>query len=215
MTFKDFFGKLTSRYLWGHLFAMVLVVALLLTGLYFFLDFYTQHGKTVAVPDVKGQACGVAVRKLEAAGMRVVVSDTGYVARLAADVVLDQSLAPGTQVKLRRIVYLTVNAASPRAIALPDIADNCSLREAMMRLRALGFSIGPVKKITGDRDWVYGVEVNGRSVHAGERISVGKPLTLLVGDGESEEVFNGNDSLDALYFDNDSLAPEPLEELPE
>lgn len=200
MTFKNFFSKLTSRYLWGHLTAMALVVAGLVVGLLFFLDFYTHHGDTIAMPNVCGERSEVAMRKLEALGLRVEVSDTGYNARLAADIVLAQNIDPGTPIKPNRLLLLTINAAGPRTIPLPDVADNSSLREAEMRLTAIGFRLGPIKRVSGERDWVYGVEVGGRSIRPGQRISVNTPLTLLVGDGGNEEVFNGNDSLDYLYF---------------
>lgn len=200
MTFKAFFSKLISRYLWGHLLAMGSIVVLLVVGLFLFLDAYTHHGYTIPMPNVEGERSDVAQRKLEALGLRVEVSDTGYNARLAANVILAQSIAPGTPVKPNRLLFVTINAASARTIPLPDLADNCSLREAEMRLSALGFRLAPVKRVSGERDWVYGVEMRGQSLRPGQRISVESPLTLLVGDGRGEEVFNGNDSLDYLYF---------------
>ena len=51
MTFKEFFHKLTSRYLWGNLIAMALVLVALVLGLFLFLNAYTHHGETVVVPD--------------------------------------------------------------------------------------------------------------------------------------------------------------------
>ena len=208
MTFRTFFQKLTSRYLWGNLLAMGIVLASIGTGFYFFLDFYTYHGQTIEVPDVRGQSSEVAQRKLRAAGFQVEVSDTGYMPRLAGDLILDQQPLPGTPVKLNRVIYLTVNASSARTIALPDIADNCSLREAKMRLSAMGFKLGAVRRVTGDRDWVYSIEVAGKTVHTGDRIPINQPLILLVGDGADEEIFNGNDSLDQLIHGHDSVVYE-------
>lgn len=203
MTFKELFQKLTSRLLWGNLLAMAAVVAAIIVGLFAFLDYYTYHGKTVTMPDVRGQRSEVATRKLEAMGFRVEVIDTGYNSSLAADVILDQNLRPGMEVKYNRLVHLVVNSATPRQIPLPDIADNCSLREAVARLEAVGFKLAPIKRVAGDRDWVYSVEVGGRTVRAGDRLSVNHPITLVVGEGQEEEIFNGNDSLDQLYFHND------------
>lgn len=210
MTFSDFFSKLTGRILWGNLIAMAMTLALVIFGLFVFLDHYTHHGQTVTVPDVKGQRCEVAVRKLESLGMRVEVSDTGYNIRLAADVILDQNLRPGTEVKLNRLIRLVVNAASARKVALPDIADNCSFREAQIRLESVGFKLAPVKRIVGDKDWVYRIEVLGREVRAGDRLGINLPITLVVGDGEDEEVFNGNDSLDKLYFQDELLSDDVI-----
>ena len=204
MTFKEFYQRLTGRYLWGNLLAMFITLVVVVVGLFVFLHFYTYHGETIAGPDVRGQRAEVAIRKLEAMGMRAEVVDTGYNPRELADVILDQDLLPGYEVKMNRLIHLTVNAGSPRPVALPDIADNCSLREAKMRLEVLGFRLTPIRRIRGDRDWVYAVEARGKEVRTGERLNVNIPLTLVVGDGAEEEVFNGNDSLDRIYFSHDT-----------
>ena len=70
MTFKEFFHKLTSRYLWGNLIAMALVLVALVLGLFLFLNAYTHHGETVVVPDLRGQRCEVAINRLRQLGLR-------------------------------------------------------------------------------------------------------------------------------------------------
>lgn len=212
MTVKEFYQRITGRYLWGNLLAMLLTLVVVIVGVFVFLNFYTHHGETIAVPDLRGQRTEVAMRKLEALGMRGEVVDTGYNPRELADVILDQDLEPGYQVKVNRLIRLTVNAASPRPVTLPDIADNCSLREAKMRLEILGFRLTPIRRIRGDLDWVYAVEVRGKEVRKGDKLNVNIPLTLVVGDGTEDEVFNGNDSLDRLYFSRDTTSISTIEE---
>ena len=212
MTVKEFYQRITGRYLWGNLLAMLLTLVVVIVGVFVFLNFYTHHGETIAVPNLRGQRTEVAMRKLEALGMRGEVVDTGYNPRELADVILDQDLDPGYQVKVNRLIRLTVNAASPRPVTLPDIADNCSLREAKMRLEILGFRLTPIRRIRGDLDWVYAVEARGKEVRKGDKLNVNIPLTLVVGDGAEDEVFNGNDSLDRLYFSRDTTSTSTIEE---
>lgn len=212
MTVKEFYQRITGRYLWGNLLAMLLTLVVVIVGVFVFLNFYTHHGETIAVPDLRGQRTEVAMRKLEALGMRGEVVDTGYNPRELADVILDQDLEPGYQVKVNRLIRLTVNAASPRPVTLPDIADNCSLREAKMRLEILGFRLTPIRRIRGDLDWVYAVEARGKEVRKGDKLNVYIPLTLVVGDGAEDEVFNGNDSLDRLYFSRDTTSTSTIQE---
>jgi len=212
MTVKEFYQRITGRYLWGNLLAMLLTLVVVIVGVFVFLNFYTHHGETIAVPDLRGQRTEVAMRKLEALGMRGEVVDTGYNPRELADVILDQDLEPGYQVKVNRLIRLTVNAASPRPVTLPDIADNCSLREAKMRLEILGFRLTPIRRIRGDLDWVYAVEARGKEVRKGDKLNVNIPLTLVVGDGTEDEVFNGNDSLDRLYFSRDTTSTSTIQE---
>ncbi|RKV78345.1 MAG: PASTA domain-containing protein [Alloprevotella sp.] len=212
MTVKEFYQRITGRYLWGNLLAMLLTLVVVIVGVFVFLNFYTHHGETIAVPNLRGQRTEVAMRKLEALGMRGEVVDTGYNPRELADVILDQDLEPGYQVKVNRLIRLTVNAASPRPVTLPDIADNCSLREAKMRLEILGFRLTPIRRIRGDLDWVYAVEARGKEVRKGDKLNVNIPLTLVVGDGTEDEVFNGNDSLDRLYFSRDTTSTSTIQE---
>ena len=85
-------------------------------------------------------------------------------------------------------------------MAIPDVVDNCSYREAEAKLISLGFKVLPPQYVTGEKDWVYGVSCNGRKVSTGERISIEQPLTLLVGSGqygadEELNVIGGDDAM--------------------
>lgn len=208
MTIAQFFKKIFSKLLIGNCLGIVVVTLLLMLGTLLFVNIYTRHGKEVTMPDICGQNEEVATRKLEALGFIVQVSDTGYVYRAAPFAVLEQSIKPGEKVKPGRIVYLTINADGPRKVAIPDVADNCSRREAEDKLRVLGFKLAATEYIQGDPEWVYGVKVNGKEVKAGEKVSVNSPITLVVGAGGLEDEYNGNDSLDYIL---NAPAEEPLE----
>ena len=192
MKTSEFFGKFKSGYLWGNLLAMAVLVALLVLGVKYGLDIYTHHGESLTIPNVKHKAFKDAERILDDLGIIVVVSDTGYVKTLPPDVVLEQSIEPGEHVKSGRIIYLTVNALRTPTITLPDIIDNSSLREAMAKLTAMGFKLGQPEYIPGEKDWVYGILVNGRHVVAGDRISIDDTLIIQVGNGQMSE----SDSVD-------------------
>ena len=198
MSINEFFKKIFSPLLMGNCLGIVLVSVVLLIGALFFLNSYTRHGDSVEIPDVRGLDEQTAKTKLEAVGLLAEVTDTGYVYRATPYSVLEQSLLPGEKVKPGRTLYLTINADGPRKIALPDVADNCSRREAEDKLKVLGFKLGATEYIVGDPEWVYGIKVNGRDVSAGTRVSVNTPVVLVVGAGGLEEEYNGNDSLDYL-----------------
>ena len=189
---------------------MVLVVVLFFFGALAFIDFYTLHGEEVEVPKLTGVSEQIAYSKLKALGLKAEVRDTGYVHKAAPFEVLEQSIKPGTKIKPGRTIYLTINSNGSKRIELPDLADNCSRREAEDKLKTLGFKLGATEFIIGDPDWVYEVKVNGKTVKAGTRISVDLPITLVVGKGGLEDEYNGNDSLDYIFnapFETD----EPLE----
>lgn len=198
MTIALFFKKIFSRLLVGNCLGIIITTILLVTGSMIFIHFYTRHGQEVTMPDICGQSEDVATRKLEALGFTVEVNDTGYVYSAAPYTVLEQSVRPGEKVKAGRVINLTINADGPRKVALPDVADNCSRREAEDKLKVLGFKLAATEYVQGDPDWVVDVKVNGKSVKAGDKISVSSPITLVVGVGGNDEEYNGNDSLDYI-----------------
>lgn len=183
---SEFFGKFMSRYLWGNICAMVIVVVVACAGVKYGLDVYTHHGESIPVPDVRRKSFTDAKYLLEDAGMQVVVSDTGYVRNLPPDCILEQSPEPGTNVKSGHVIYLIVNASHTPTITVPDIIDNSSLREAMAKLTAMGFKLTQPEYIDGEKDWVYGLTVKGKHVVAGDKVSVNDYITILVGNGQRD-----------------------------
>lgn len=184
MKAKDFFSKFTSLFLWGNLLAMVLVVIVLGLAVKYGLDAYTRHGEGVKVPKLEGMLYANASSLLEGDGLRIMVSDSGYNKKLAANCILAQSPGPGSFVKEGHVVYVTVNSPSSPTFAIPDVVDNSSFREAEAKLMALGFKLQPPQYVSGEKDWVYGILCRGRRVSTGDYVSIETPLTLLVGSGQ-------------------------------
>ena len=196
---SEFFRKFTSRYLWGNICAMVLVVVLACVGVKLGLDVYTHHGESIPIPDVRHKTFADAQYLLSEAGLQIVVSDTGYVRNLPPDCILEQSPQPGERVKSGHIIYVTVNASHTPTLTVPDVIDNSSLREAMAKLTAMGFKLTQPEYVDGEKDWVYGITVKGRHVVAGDKVSVNDYLTIQVGNGQRDS------TEDVDYID----APEP------
>lgn len=207
MKTSEFFGKFKSGYLWGNLLAMAVVVVLLLVGVKDALDVYTHHGESLTVPSVKHKKYKDAERILDDLGLVVVVSDTGYVKTLPPDVILEQSIEAGEKVKSGRIIYLTVNALKTPTITLPDIIDNSSLREAMAKLTAMGFKLAMPQFVPGEKDWVYGVLVGGKSVVTGSKISVEDSLVIQVGNGMRDASDSVN-YIDPIYPEEEDAIDE-------
>ena len=189
MKTKEFFGKIFSAYLFGHLLAMAIVIVLLCFGVKYGLEWYTHHGEGISVPKVEGMIYANARTLVEQNGLNIMVTDSGYNKRLPANCILAQSPGEGMKVKSGHTVYVTVNAPSSPTFAIPDVVDNSSYREAEARLTAIGFRLLPPKKVTGEKDWVYGIISRGRRVSTGDMVSIDSPLTLIIGSGmyDSEE----------------------------
>ena len=211
MNAKILFGKFKSGYLLGHLLAMVLVVVLFCLGIWYGLRLYTHHGEGIVIPDLSGMNSMQARELLEANELYMVVNDSGYNKRKPAETILAQLPAAGMKVKAGRTIYVTVNSLQSPSIALPDLIDNSSYREAEARLKALGFKLQETKVIEGEKDWVYGIQANGHNLESGDMVSIETPLTLVIGRGMYGEEDELMDEDDILYDEEDDDVDDFLE----
>jgi hypothetical protein len=189
--------KIFSPVVWGNLLAMCLFVALVITGFWYGTKVYTRHGEIITVPNVTRIQHEDAVLMLEQFELKAVVSDSGYNRNLAPGSVLMQQPIAGAEVKAGRKIYLTINSTSGPTLTMPDIADNCDVYEAEIRLRTMGFKIGPKEYAEGDKDWVLGVKCRGKEVRASERVPAEAPIVLVVGNSLTEDEKWAEDSLAA------------------
>ena len=187
-----FVKKILSKYLWGNIAAMIVVVLILMLGVKFGIDIYTHHDEAIEIPNIKHKSFDEAKDILESLHLKIEVSDTGYVKKLPPDCILEQLPGAGTKVKSGHIIYVIINSSNTPTLTIPDIIDNSSLREAEAKLTAMGFKIGSPQYVAGEKDWVYGLKAGGRQVVAGQRVSVEQTLTIIVGNGMRA----GSDSVD-------------------
>lgn len=183
VTFKEFFSFKNNRFFWLNIIIMIIVlIAAPLIALQW-LDDYTRHGQAVVVPDVKGMTLRLAENELDKQTLKSIIIDSSYVKGMPPGAILEQNPSGGSKVKEGRTVYLTINTESAPKIAVPDVMDNSSLRQAEAKLRALGFKLTDPEYISGEKDWVYSVKYRGRTLKAGEKIPHEAVVTLCVGDG--------------------------------
>lgn len=177
---------MTRGMFWINIAAMVLVIVLAVFLTMRWTDRYTQHGKAILVPDVTGIDEPEAIAALKAKNLKGVSYDKTYVKDVPAGVVVAQRPEADAKVKRGRTIYLTLSSGNEPMVALPDIADNSSLRQASSQLRAAGFTLTPNDTIRGELDWVYKVRYNGQEVRGGDLIPEGASITLVVGNGQKE-----------------------------
>ncbi len=211
MTVKDFFSFKANKYFWVNLIAMVVVVCVLLFIVLKGLDIYTRHGEAVVVPDVKGMQMEEAEAFLRNHGLACVVSDSSYVKNKPAGSILDLTPGAGQKVKEGRVIYLTINALNIPLRAVPDVADNSSVRQAQARMLAIGFKLTENELVNGEKDWVYGVKYKGRQLVTGEKVPAGATLTLMVGSGDLQDELSG-DSTEVSGTTEDAPAPATTDE---
>lgn len=183
MTIKEFFSFKTNRYFWMNVLVIVAIASMLIFGVLKGIDVYTQHGESVLVPSVKGMTEDEARMMLRNRGLDCMVVDSTYEKGKPSGCIVEQNPAEGQHVKGGRTIYLTINSLNIPMITLPDVADNGSVRQATAKLISAGFKLTADEPVNGDKDWVYGVKLNGRQLMIGEKVPTGATLTLMVGNG--------------------------------
>lgn len=200
MTLKAFFTKLASKVIWLNLLGMAVLVGAIAFGVWKGLEIYTRHGEAVNVPDVKRMPLNDAVYTLNRHGLQAEVVDSAYSRKQNPGTVLDQNKQAGAVVKPGRTIYLTLATRNAPLRTLPNISDNCSLREAEAKLKAVGFKLAPCEYIDGEADWVYRVKSGGHIVENGQRVDPEVPIVLVVGRG-----YDGGNELDELMSETNGF----------
>lgn len=163
------------------------------------LDSYTQHGKVIAVPDVCGMQLGDAAEALRGKNLDFEIVDYKYVKGVDEDQVLEQRPLANANVKKGRKIELTMSSSHVPTQIIPDVIDNCSLREAEARLRAAGFKLGTSIKVKGEADWVYSLMMGRDTLRNGMSIPAGSTVVLVIGSGEDKEA--GEPIVDESWFE--------------
>ena len=179
--------KSTKRIILINLAAMiaVIVAAPLLTLNW--LDSYTMHGKAIEVPDICGLTLDEGAKRLGDKLLGYEIVDYKYQKDAAENEILEQRPAGLSKVKKGRKIQLTLASNKEPTMALPDVIDNCSLREAEARLRAAGFKLTEHVTIKGEKDWVYSIMAGKDTLQSGAQVALGSTLTIVIGSGNEEE----------------------------
>jgi len=179
---KDTFGGFLLKNL---LIAIGIFVALAWIAL-ISMDFYTHHGESEVMPDLRGSYVEEAELVLAKQGLYPVVIDSVYVRDKKLGTIVDQIPAPNSTLKSNRPVYLIINSRQVRQVPLPDVSD-VSYRQADAMLQAIGLSVGNVEYTPSEyKDLVTDVKYKGRSILPGTRVPEGSALVLVVGSGLGE-----------------------------
>ena len=171
-----------------NLLGMVAAVTLVPYFALRWLDSYTNHNETYKVPDVCGIQLEDAIDVLAANKLNYTIVKSSYQENAQVDEVLVQYPSAGSDVKEGRKVGIIINNAEKPKRTVPSVIDNRTYREAESHIKAAGFVIGTVDSIPGEKDWVYELRYNGKSLVNGEAIPQGSTLTVIIGNGRPEAV---------------------------
>ena len=207
------------KFIFSKLFLVNLAIATALAipavvGLYFWLDYQTEHGITVETPDLTGLRMNELEAMADTLEVELVVVDSVYSEDFPRGTVADQDPKPGSSVKRGRKIYLTVNALLPKQVVVPDVK-NLSLRQAKAVLESVGLRLGGLKYQPDiAKNAVLEQKINGRTVKKGTLAFSGTVVDLVLGDGLSNTrvlipyllYYNLQEAIDRLNLSSLNLA---------
>lgn len=188
----------------ANILAMIIIALALVLITFRWINKYTLHGQYIEVPDLSGMFEEEAGKALAAQGLKYEVSEYKYNKMIVECGVIEQKPKPGSYVKQGRKVYLTLNSGKEPLRAVPDVADNSSIRAAESKLRAAGFKLTRTIYVDGDLDWVYEIRYQGQKIEAGTELPEGSTLTIVAGNGNPVEYIEEVDSttvIDSDFFE--------------
>ena len=156
-------------------------------GLWFFYSYLpsaTHHNETVTVPDLEGIHLDNIDEFLTQRNLNYeVLTDSGFTDAFDPKTVLVQYPLAGSKVKENRKIFLTLNATNPPKVKMPALVDG-SVKNAQLVLESYGLELGSIEYVPDlAQNAVLEQRYDGQQIAAGEMISKGTRIDLLVGDG--------------------------------
>ena len=167
-----------------HLLYMLAVSIVIVFLCFMFIKIVARQGKEYELPDLRG----IALSQLEeenVLSLRYVVIDSIYDEEKEGGIVVQQDPKPGTMIKTRRKVYVTVTSYAPSDVVLPELS-NMTVRSAVSALEAAGLRCGRLRFVDSPyRNVILETTSKGKMVYAGQKMNQNDVVDLTVGMGET------------------------------
>lgn len=171
---KSFFKNLGVMILLGIMMIFVLIKA---------LDFYTDNGAFVIIPNIESCDSDSLMVLSSTDYLQYEITDSTYAADKIPGVVLRQHPTSGARVKKGRTVYLSIVAKTPEMVAMPNLID-LSLRRAIDVLQHALFEVKNIEYINDIAlNAVLKQQINQKDVAPDSLLRSRTKISLIVGNG--------------------------------
>lgn len=184
-------------------FAIIVILGFLLLK---FLDFKTNHGEEIEVPDLSKMQITIADDRLNGLGLELILLDTvDFRKDMPPYSIVEQDPKSGSTVKDGRKIYVKINAGGYTNVILPDF-DEKTYRQISANLKSMGLKEGKITyRPNIAKDIVLGLTQNGKSLKKGDKVKKNSTIDFILGDGK--EIFDGTNLGD--------MPTEPIDSLPD
>jgi eukaryotic-like serine/threonine-protein kinase len=170
----------------------IVVAALIFTGLVWltfrWLEYHTNHGQEIEVPNVMNNNVHQAIKTLEQTGLTYEVDSFKYDPKYKPLQVLQVYPAPGSRVKNGRAILLKVNPKTWAKVAVPDLTDRY-VQLAYRQLDLIGLKVADtLYEPSQAKDVVVRLELNGQGLKPGTLLAKFTAVNVVVGLGPQKNV---------------------------
>lgn len=152
------------------------------------LEFHTNHGEEIQVPNVVNMKVHQAIEVLDDQGLEYEVDSFKYDPKFKPYQVLQIYPSPGSRVKDGRTIVLKVNPKTYAPVAVPDVLDRYKYL-AFRKFDLLGLKVGDtIYEPNIQKDAVIRMMFNGRTIKPGEKVPMFSTLDLVIGSGPMRNV---------------------------
>lgn len=186
MDFKKFWKESFGAFVLKNVLIAISIFIVLVWIALITVDFYTHHGESEIIPDLRGSYVEEAELMLAKHGLYPQIIDSVYIRGKKLGTIIEQIPPANSTVKRDRSIYLIINSSQVRKVPLPEVND-VSYRQADAMLKSIGLNVESVEYTPSEyKDLVSDVKYRGQSILAGTRIPEGSSLVLVVGSGLGE-----------------------------
>lgn len=101
---------------------MLLFVGIVLAGIFFWLNMYTNHGQAIVMPDFIDQEIDDARNEAEDLSFQIIVNDSIHIVGRPGGLIIDQNPKADSKVKENRKIYVTTTKYAADIVKLEDLS---------------------------------------------------------------------------------------------
>lgn len=183
----DFFRFLISKTFLRHLLLAAAVTLIIILFTLLWLRLYTHHNQAISVPNLTGLTFEEASDVISSRKLNIEVLDSIYATDMPRGTVVKQNPVPSSKVKVRRRIFVTMNAVNLEKVFMPNLV-SLSDRQAMLALENAGLELGEISyKPDFAVNSVLQQKLDGSVIEEGTKIEKGSKIDLVLGMGLSSE----------------------------
>ena len=183
----DFLRFLISKTFLRHLGIAAGLAVLILISILLWLRIYTHHGQGITVPNLTGLTLDEVNDVVSSRKLNYMVIDSVYSSDVPRGTVVKQNPEPISKVKVRRKIFITMNAVNPEKVHMPNLV-SLSYRQAQLALENAGLEEGEISyRPDFAANSVLQQNLNGAVINEGTMVEKGSRIDLVLGMGLSSE----------------------------